>query len=106
MYQAVNTTTCENCGADLEGRREGTRFCDVTCRSAAWHRRHPERGHHGETPTEAGGNVYTASTEVSNVRRTRRPSRDGRGLRLYVLPEDTEVQILTKVRAARGGAVG
>ena len=104
MYQAVNTTACENCGADLEGRREGTRFCDVTCRSAAWHRRHPERGHHGVTPTEAEGNVYTASTEVSSGRRPRRPSRDGRGLRLYVLPEDTEAQILAKVRAARRGA--
>ena len=65
MYQAVNTTACENCGADLEGRREGTRFCDVTCRSAAWHRRHPERGHHGETPTGAEGNVYSAPTRVS-----------------------------------------
>lgn len=95
--------TCLYCGASLKGRREGTRYCDTTCRSAAWHRRHPERGHHGLTLTEPEGNVYRASTEVSNGRRAPRPSRDGRGVRLYILPEDNEAEILIKVRAARGG---
>jgi hypothetical protein len=101
---AVVTTTCENCGASLEGRREGKRYCDVTCRSAAWHRRHPDRGHHGGTLTESEGNVYRASGGAQTDGRPRRPSRDGRGVRLYVLPEDDEARILAKVRAARGGA--
>jgi hypothetical protein len=102
MYRSA--VTCEFCGSDLEGRREGTRYCDVSCRSAAWHRRHPDRGHHRETPTEAEGNVYSASTDAQTNGRRRRQSRDGRGVRLYVVPEDTEARILAKVRAARGEA--
>ncbi len=103
----IAIATCENCGASLEGRREGTRYCHVTCRSAAWHRRHPERGHHGETPTESEGNVYRASPGAQTNDRPRRLSRDGRGVRLYVLPEDDETKIIAKVSAAReGGATG
>ena len=107
MYRAGNTLTCEFCGASLEGRREGTRFCDVSCRSAAWHHRHPERGRHGETPTEVEGNVYRAPTGPQQAGGgQRRPSRDGRGVRVYIVPEDSEAKILAKAKAARRGAIG
>ena len=105
MYQAAST--CEFCGASLEGRREGTRYCDVTCRGAAWHLRHPGRGHQGETPTEAEGNVYKAPTGPQTGGGLRRPSRDGRGVRVYIVPEDSEAKILANAKAAReGGATG
>ena len=69
--------TCRYCGASLEGRREGTRFCDSTCRSAAWHRRHPERGHRGETPASVEGNVYRASLSASDGQQAA-PPKQGR----------------------------
>ena len=100
------TSACENCGTSLQGRRAGTRFCDVTCRSAAWHHRHPERGHHAETPTEAEGNVYSAARSAQTNGRSRRASKDGRGVRLYILPEDDEATIIAKAKAARGRAIG
>ena len=83
------------------------RYCDVTCRSAARHDRHPERSHHGETPTGAEGNVYRAPTGPQTGGGLRRPSRDGRGVRVYIVPEDSEAKILAKAKAAReGGATG
>ena len=86
---------CAFCGASLIGKRRDARYCSDHCRYESWASKHPQR-------------LSTASVEpqprASNGTALRRPSRDGRGVRLYVLPEDDEAEILAKVRAAREGA--
>lgn len=34
---------CERCGASLEGRRKGAKFCDASCRHSAWEKANPAR---------------------------------------------------------------
>lgn len=110
MYSNVVVTgSCENCGASLECRRQGTRFCDGSCRAKAWLRDHPERDYRTKRGASPRLNVTSRLSEPSNNGKAparRRLSRDGRGVRLYVLPEDDEAKILAKVSAARGGAIG
>src|SRR5829696_9185064 len=99
---------CGYCDITLNGRRKGTRFCDSSCRAKAWLRDHPERDYRTKKRSSPRLNVTSDLSEPSNNGSgpaRRRPSRNGRGVRLYVLPEDTEAQILSKARAARGGAV-
>jgi hypothetical protein len=75
------TRLCRYCGEPLaRERRKGTRYCDDLCRS---------RKHRGIAPETVGHG-------------SRRPSRNGRGVRPYILPEDGSQEILAKVEAARG----
>lgn len=41
MAGAYNKSRCEQCGASLAGKREGTRYCGVACRVAAHRARQP-----------------------------------------------------------------
>jgi hypothetical protein len=82
---------CGYCGASLEGRRARTLYCCDAHRLAAW------RGRTAGTTPETPGNGYSALS--------RRPSRDGRGVRVYVLPEESDAAVLAKVEAARSGKV-
>jgi hypothetical protein len=87
-------TGCQHCGASLDGRRRDARYCSDRCRYESWAKKHPQR-------------LSTASVEPGPPSRNgtshRRPSRDGRGVRVYVSPEDDGDLILEKVAAARGG---
>ena len=87
---------CEYCGASLQGRRRDARHCSDRCRYESWAKRHPQRLSTASTASE---------NPSSNGKRVapRRLSRDGRGVRIYVLPEDDMQSITAKVRAARGG---
>jgi hypothetical protein len=85
---------CENCGASLEGRRTDARHCSDWCRYESWARKHPQRLSTASAGSETPSGIGTAKAP-------RRPSRDGRGVRVYVLPEDNAEAILEKVRAAR-----
>jgi hypothetical protein len=103
MYRPhVNAAVCAYCGTSLEGKRRDARYCSDRCRYESWARKRPQRLSTASREPEARSSNGTAKTR-------RRPSRDGRGVRLYVLPEDDEAQILAKVRAARvdkaGGAI-
>jgi hypothetical protein len=92
---------CRHCGAPLVGKRRDAQYCTDGCRNASWYR----------TPRQRLQRLVSPQTEPETpagngtAKARRRPSRDGRGVRLYVLPEDDEAQILAKVRAARGGAI-
>lgn len=99
-------TACENCGASLEGRRQGTRFCDSSCRATAWLQDHPARDSRTRRDSARPLNVTNGSQTPSrngSDPALRRLSRNGRGVRPYVLPEDDADLILEKVAAARGG---
>jgi hypothetical protein len=100
MYRApVNTRSCEQCDASLDGRRSDARYCSDRCRYESWERKHPQRLSTASTAHQTLSGNSTGSAP-------RRPSRDGRGVRVYVLPEDDEATILAKARAARGDAIG
>jgi hypothetical protein len=74
-------SSCEYCGASLECRRQGTRFCDGSCRAKAWLRDHPERDYRTRRRSKPRINVtsgpYEPSTKGTGPAH-RRPSRDGR----------------------------
>src|SRR5918995_4663870 len=74
------------CGASLAGMRADARWASPACRM---------RVKRGASPNEA---------------RTRRPSRDGRGVRLYIRPEDEPGDHPQKGRSRRarkgGGVMG
>lgn len=62
----MSERSCEFCGATLSKRRRDARFCNESCRSSAWKR--------------------SRQTRPETFRR--RKSRDGRGVRVYLTPED------------------
>jgi hypothetical protein len=96
MYREPVPLACEHCGTSLEGRRRDARYCSDRCRYESWAREHPQRLSTASTKPETPSSNGTGSAH-------RRLSRDGRGVRPYILPEDDERRILLKVRAARGG---
>jgi hypothetical protein len=89
---------CEGCGASLEGRRKDCRFCSDACRVEAWRTRNlPGTGFVTVSTAPVGSQTPSSSSTPP----ARRPSRDGRGVRAYVLPEDSREAIIAKVEAAR-----
>lgn len=62
---------CEHCGRSFEAKRSHARFCSDSCRAAHWAKnRKNARERPGERVVEA----------------SRRPSRDGRGTKVYLTP--------------------
>jgi hypothetical protein len=81
---------CAYCGDPIpNGMRLDARFCSALCRG---------RSHRRSSP-ETATNGHAAKREAA-PRPARRPSRNGRGVRVYVLPEDSNRAILAKVEAA------
>ena len=77
---------CANrCGHLFEPTRSWQRFCSQECRWQKWIADQIERR-------------ITRSSAVSGA--IRRPSRNGKGTRIYVTPTDTDERILAKARAA------
>lgn len=72
------------------GRREGTRFCDSRCRVKEWRLRQRSRPTGPVTRRTDTGAPRTPSSGGTS----RRSSRDGRGLHVYLPPE--EIEDLTK----------
>lgn len=61
--------TCQHCGAVFQAKRPHARFCSASCRAAHWaERRENSRQTAGERVVEA----------------SRRPSREGRGAKVYL----------------------
>jgi hypothetical protein len=69
----VNGGLCEWCDSPLDGYRRDARFCGAECRYRAWAHDHPrQRLQRLVRPRVA----------------SRRASRDGRGIKLYLLPDE------------------
>lgn len=75
---------CEwkGCRASLELRRSDARFCSNLCRQRAWQAKHPEAGYR---PVRNG---------------SRRTSRDGSGVRIYITTADDRASVLRKWQEA------
>lgn len=73
---AGDERACRHCGKSLAGKRRNARYCDSTCRAEATHVRHGRRAPLDKTLRSAASGH-------------RRASRDGRGVRIYVTPEET-----------------
>jgi hypothetical protein len=87
------------CKRSLEGRRSDCLYHDDHCRFRVWSREHPQR-------------LATASVKPqTSSSNGRRPSRDGKGARLYLTPDDLQdlmlngahlsLPVFEKVKAAR-----
>lgn len=76
----MSERSCDYCGTSLEGRRRQARYCNSTCRAEACKRRKaglsPTRSSNGKKPLQTVGT------------KPRRPSKDGRGTRIYFTPEE------------------
>jgi hypothetical protein len=71
---------CARCGTSLEGRRANTRYCDASCRFAAWLERHPEQREQ---------RVATIRAWRAGERARKRPGAHGeRGARIYFTAAD------------------
>jgi hypothetical protein len=83
--------TCAFCQEPIpDGKRWDARFCSDLCRG---------RNHRGISPdTATDGN---GGERAGSRRPARRRSRNGQGVRLYIVPADTNATIIAKVTAAR-----
>lgn len=72
----MTAAACQHCGASLEGRRAGTRFCSATCRTRALK---AERRSQGLDPYARTSTPKTTRKPARNV-----PKRLRRGVSLWV----------------------
>lgn len=85
---ATERRRCRYCGEDIpDGKRLDAEFCSDLCRGR----------NHRDIPPETATNGFPGKRQAP-----RRPTREGRGVRPYILPEDSPSQILSKVDTARG----
>lgn len=75
---------CEDCGKGFWTKNAQARFCSDTCRYLAWDREHPR------TPVKQ---PYNGSAGGK-----RRASRDGKGTRLYLTPDELMALALGSIR--------
>ncbi len=94
---------CKWCGETISPhKREGAEVCSDECGDAV-------SNHERASRTLAPGTLDPARNSVTPISRptrsangaSRRHSRDGKGLRIYIAPSDTETTILAKFEAAR-----
>lgn len=96
-----------HCGQEIgQDRREGTRFCDSRCRVKEWKLRRGVSGTRqvgGVTLRTDTGRVSVDSVDSPGPAETRRESRDGKGVHVYLTKRDLDnpLKLARKLRAAQ-----
>jgi hypothetical protein len=96
--------TCEACGADLAGRRKGTKTCDATCRSRACKERKLAKGldayERGPTLTRTFA-LFDSARNVPTRSKEQTSTYFRAGVRVYVTEDEDQATVWAKVQAKR-----